>query len=245
MDADPSGKGQENVTPRNGKAVEINALWYANLLWVQKAKRKLNKRSEGVALSLPKHHTHSDALRKLAGQVKQSFNTRFWNDAENCLFDVIDGDVHSGAVRPNQVVAISHGEDLLTKKRKKQVFDVVTRDLLTPAGLRTLSPRDSSYRGTYDTHAPMAEKDYAYHQGTVWPWLMGPYGDAFMKLNEDRMGLKRILTPLVRFAIESEFKSLPEVFSGDPPHEPGGTTSQAWSVGEVLRLIVEHGIISK
>jgi len=233
MDADPSGKGAMIVTPRNGKAVEINALWYFCLLTV------------GA-------WDHNQEWIELAGRVKESFNEKFWNGDEHCLFDVIDGDPHSAALRPNQLFAISHGFDLLSPEHQEQVLEAVTKDLLTPGGLRTLSPRDSHYRGSYDTSAPMYEKDWAYHQGTVWPWLSGPYCDALVivrknqgkRKGEIKAELEKILSPLVRFCLESEFKSLPEVFSGDSPHEPGGTTSQAWSIAEVLRVMVEYGIIS-
>ena len=242
MDADPSGNGSEIVTPRNGKAVEINALWYANLLFAVEICTKLKKKEL---------NNWKKDLTKLSKQVKKSFNNRFWNDDENCLLDVLDGDPHGGAIRPNQIIAVSNGQDLLTKKKQLQIFKVVTDDLLTPGGLRTLSPRDSNYRGSYDTQAPMSEKDYAYHQGTVWPWLIGPYLDALVRVRKDkkksivtiRKELTSILTPLVRFCMESEYKSLPEVFSGDPPHEPGGTTSQAWSISEVLRVMTEYGVL--
>jgi predicted glycogen debranching enzyme len=244
MDADPSGKGDEIVTPRNGKAVEINALWYANLVWVGEAMCHTGCRRRSTAFG---------GLNKLAMNVKKSFKKKFWNEEEQYLFDVIEGDPHSGALRPNQIIAVSHGGDLLTKKQKKLVFDAVTQDLLTPGGLRTLSPRDSHYRGTYDTFAPMSEKDCAYHQGTVWPWLFGPYCDALAIIRKSQniksVAIKKeltvLLTPLVRFCIESEFKSLPEVFSGDVPHEPGGTTSQAWSIAEVLRIICEQKLVKR
>jgi glycogen debranching enzyme len=133
-------------------------------------------------------------------------------------------------------------DDLLSKMRQKQVVKRVDADLLTPGGLRTLSPKYPDYKGNYNTHLPIEEKDKAYHQGTVWPWLIGPYCDALVKVGREKE-IKKVLTPLVRFCLESPYKSLPEVFSGDPPYEPGGTTSQAWSVAEVLRILVEHKII--
>jgi predicted glycogen debranching enzyme len=219
MDADAFGKTRP-VTPRNGKAVEINALWYDNLRF------------------LAKFDSDYDSL---ADAVKKSFK-KFWNRSEKALLDVIEGDPHGGAIRPNMIFAVSNCEDLLSKSRQKMVVRKVEKDLLTPGGLRTLSPRDSYYKGTYDTSLPFEQKDQAYHQGTAWPWLIGGFCDAFSKIGKWEK-IPKIIGPLVRFCLESPFKSLPEVFSGDPPYEPGGTKSQAWSVAEVLRILVEHKIV--
>ncbi len=235
MDADPSGNGSAIVTPRNGKCVEINALWYDALRFAIEAEKRLYAGSD------------TTDLEQLANLVHSSFAAKFWNADSGCLYDVIEGDPHGAAIRPNQVLAISHGGDLLGFDEQQAVLKVVERELLTPGGLRTLSLRDSMYRGCYDTTAPMSEKDLAYHQGTVWPWLIGPYADA-VRAVRGRQGQTKdainheigsILAPLVQFCLDSEFHSLPEVFSGDPPFEPGGTTSQAWSVAEVLRLLKE------
>ena len=235
MDADPSGNGTQMVTPRQGKCVEINALWYGALQFVAELETK--KKAED--------------LQRLASKVKLSFNRKFWNKEEQCLKDVIDGDPHSGAIRPNQIFAISHGDDLLSGARQRQVLKSVTQDLLTPAGLRTLSPRDSHFEGFYNTYAPMQEKDLAYHQGTIWPWLIGPYCDALVKVGQGKGKydfaihdqLKDVLAPLVDFCLESEYESLPEVFSGNKPYTPGGTRSQAWSVAEILRVMVQYGVL--
>ena len=167
--------------------------------------------------------------------------------------DVIEGDPHGGAVRPNMVLAVSHGGDLLPENRQIGVVESAQKDLLTPGGLRTLSPRDSQYRGIYDTYQPMNKKDLAYHQGTAWPWLIGPYCDAQATVRQHqgestasiREEIARVIAPLARFCVESPYKSLPELFSGDPPYEPGGTTSQAWSIAEVLRIIDKHNIIEE
>lgn len=240
MDANPFPNNLEAaITPRDGKAVEVNALWYANLLTVGGWELKIGNTES------------SRELLDLAKKVQKSFRKKFWNKAENCLLDVIDGDAHGGALRPNQIFAVSHGKDLLPKTKQKQVLESVTKDLLTPAGLRTLSSRDSYYQGEYNTYLPMHEKDKAYHQGTIWPWLIGPYCDALVKvglaekksLDTLRNELSVILSPLVEFACESDFKSLPEVFSAEKPHAPGGTTSQAWSVSEVLRILVQYRIL--
>ncbi len=124
------------------------------------------------------------------------------------------------------VIAVSHGGDLLPENRQIGVVESARKDLLTPGGLRTLSPRDSHYRGIYDTYLPMNEKDLAYHQGTAWPWLIGPYCDALASIRlyqgestaSIRHEMTRNIGPLVRFCVESPYKSLPEVFSGDPPY---------------------------
>lgn len=235
MDADPLGNGQSIVTPRHGKCVEINSLWYAALRFaaqVETGKKSANYQAQ-------------------ADLVKTSFNAKFWNKSEQCLLDVVEGDPHGGAIRPNQVFAISHGGDLLSKLRQRRVLEAVTNDLLTPGGLRTLSPRDSYYQGYYDTQAPITEKDWTYHQGTVWPWLLGAYVDALFVIRPGQGKYAEIVksearaavSPLLQFALDSPYRSLPEVFSGDFPHDPGGTTSQAWSVAEILRVTADYELV--
>ena len=241
MDADPSGTGRTIVTPRNGKAVEINALWYDNMRFLATLERQ------------EKNLLKAKDYGSLADDVKKSFNSKFWNWSENALLDVIEGDAHGGAIRPNMVLAVSHGGDLLPENRKVGVVESAHKDLLTPGGLRTLSPRDSQYRGIYDTYLPANKKDLAYHQGTAWPWLIGSYCDALASVRQYqgesassiRDEIAQNIGPLVRFCVESPYKSLPELFSGDPPYEPGGTTSQAWSVAEVLRILEKYNIIEE
>jgi glycogen debranching enzyme len=272
MDADPDGKDRP-VTPRNGKAVEINALWYANLRFLADVER----RSGGAAAA-----ASADAL---ADKVKLSFNEKFWFYNEDnrrawggdggALRDVVDGDPHGDAIRPNMIFAASIGGDLLTPERRRAVVLAVTKDLLTRYGLRTLSPRDSWYRETYDTTRPASEKDLAYHQGTVWPWLIGAYAEALAGVRRDqgwdetriRAELRTLMTPLIAAAVAHPEGSLPEVFdggkpeaalarftlddpagldgvfAGDPAQKPGGTRSQAWSVAEVLRTLIERGLV--
>ena len=220
MDADCFGKSCP-ITPRNGKTVEINALWYDNLRFLS--------------------HIDND-YESLAVMVKKSFNKKFWNSSKKCLYDVIEGDSCGKAVRPNMIFAVSHGGDLLSASRQKMIVKRVESELLTPGGLRTLSPKDSQYKGTYDTYLPVEQKDLAYHQGSAWPWLMGGFCDALAKTGKKNK-IPKMLGPLARFCLESPYKSLPELFSGNPPYEPGGTTSQAWSIAEVLRILVEHKIV--
>ncbi|MDD5427994.1 MAG: amylo-alpha-1,6-glucosidase [Candidatus Omnitrophica bacterium] len=248
MDADPYG-ADHPVTPRNGKAVEINALWYSNLRFFA-----------GLLEKSGKDKAMSEHYAKLADKVKVSFNDKFWNDKpkssgisdekEGALFDVIEGDPHGGAIRPNMIFAVSNGDDILSPERQRSVLKAVTADLLTPYGLRTLSPRDSHYKGYYFTDLPMHEKDQAYHQGPAWPWLIGAYVDALCTVmknegasnDEIEAKTREILEPLTLFMFK--FGSLPELFDGNLPQCPGGTHSQAWSVAEVFRALVEHGGIS-
>ncbi len=231
MDADPDALGKP-VTPRNGKAVEINALWYSNLQFLAEWE------TEGKAVE----------CRELAARVKRSFNEKYWNESEGALYDVVDGDPHGGAIRPNMIFAVSCAGDLLPPERQRRILDVVFKDLLTPFGLRTLSPRDSHYRGRYETEKPPREKDLAYHQGSVWPWLMGATIDAVARVRKNegkgkeeiQQEIFSIVSPLCEYFLTNPDGSLPELFDGDPPHHPGGTRSQAWSVAELLRGLVEH-----
>ncbi|MDD3088455.1 MAG: amylo-alpha-1,6-glucosidase [Candidatus Omnitrophica bacterium] len=235
MDADPGGQDRP-VTPRNGKAVEINALWYSALEFMHSLENKIGDPS------------NAGQYLKMMDLVKRSFNEKFWNARENALYDVIDGDPHKGAIRPNMILAVSLSDNLLSPERQKGVLEAAAKDLLTPYGLRTLSPRDSNYKGKYETWKPPVEKDLAYHQGTVWPWLIGPYVDALARVrhqegksgSEIREEIRKTITPLLVHLLGSDHCTLPEVFDGDSVHSPGGTRSQAWSVAEVLRVISEY-----
>lgn len=232
MDADPSNQGTNNITPRNGKCVEINALWYEALnFYVDLLGR----------LGLPDDVAASDIINEL----KKTFVEQFWNQQTGYFNDVIMGDQNGQALRPNQIIALSYAAELISQELREQAMAAITAKLLTPGGLRSLSPDDPAYIGHYDTFQPIYIKDRAYHQGTIWPWLIGPYCDALadlrtqQNLTKQDIGIEigHLIAPLVKFCLDSEYQSLPEVFSGDPPFEPGGTTSQAWSVSEVLRLL--------
>ncbi|MDD5302815.1 MAG: 4-alpha-glucanotransferase [Elusimicrobia bacterium] len=219
MDADPEGRDKP-VTPRNGKTVEINSLWYANLRFIAGLERRLGDAAAGAA---------RDAL---ADKVKASFNAKFWFTTEDnrrawgetggALRDVVEGDPHGDAIRPNMLFAVSRGGDLLTPERRRAVVLAAARDLLTRKGPRTLSDRDSAYRATYDTSKPPLEKDQAYHQGTVWPWLMGAFAEALAQVRRDmgwdeaRTGAetRALITPLVEALASGPEGSLPEVYDG-------------------------------
>jgi predicted glycogen debranching enzyme len=216
MDARVDG---QPVTPRAGKCCEINVLWYSDLEKMKEMAAALDEPWEEGGL---------------AERVKESFQ-RFWNPERGCLFDVLDPE--DASVRPNQVLAAAV-PGLLPEIKRRSILDVVTRELLTPYGLRTLSPRDPRYVGRYE--GGPAQRDAAYHQGTVWPWLIGPYVDALLSVNEgsreSREMARGALAPLL--ALDSGgIGTLPEVFDGDPPHRPAGCISQAWSVAEVLRAV--------
>ncbi len=220
MDARVDGRP---VTPRAGKCCEINSLWYSAL-------RKMEVLAG--ALGAP----WDPELIELGDRVRQSFG-RFWNSETGCLYDVIDHE--DASIRPNQIIAAAV-PDLLPLTKRKSILDVVTRELLTPFGLRTLSPRDPRYVGRY-AGGP-GQRDGAYHQGTVWPWLLGPYVDALVSVNgrsvETCRRAMEILRPLLELNAGG-INTVPEIFDGDQPQRPGGCISQAWSVAEVLRAWAE------
>ena len=211
------------VTPRRGKAVEINALWY-NALCLTAGWTELVRGAEAAA-----------DYRALAARARESFNARFWNADRGFLYDVIDGeDGDSAECRPNQLFAISLENPVLDQARWKAVIDVVESRLLTPYGLRSLAPGESNYKERYfgDLHA----RDAAYHQGTVWGWLIGPWIDAWLKLHpNDRAGARRYLGALVDHLGAYGIGSIAEVFDASAPYTPRGCIAQAWSVAEVLR----------
>jgi predicted glycogen debranching enzyme len=218
------------VTPRTGKPVEIQALWY-NALRVmgELAHRFEDSEMEATASAL-------------ATQAAQSFEQRFWNNEAGCLFDVDGESTNDAAIRPNQIFAVSLCHSMLPLDKQKQVVDVVRRELLTPLGLRSLGPCDPSYRAVYE--GGVAERDSAYHQGTVWPWLMGPFLTAWMKV-KDRSAAARAQAVEWLHAFESHLDTaclghISEIADAGSPHRPKGCVAQAWSVAELLRAAVEN-----
>ena len=207
------------VTPRQGKAVDVNALWYNALRAMGSFARRLKRPHE--------------AYDQMAARVARSFE-RFWNEEAGCLYDVIDGpDGPDAAVRPNQIFAISLADSPLPAARRRAVLEACGRWLLTSHGLRSLSPSDSRYRGTY-AGDPRA-RDAAYHQGTAWIWLLPHYALAHYRVHGEREAALALLEPLADLMAVRGVGDLPEIADGDPPHATRGCIAQAWSVGEALR----------
>ncbi|SHH62839.1 glycogen debranching enzyme, putative [Chryseolinea serpens] len=219
------------VTPRRGKAVEINALWYnahciMNFLLTESGKADLGK-----------------PYAVKAAKVKEQFNILFWNEDQQALFDYITETEKNSALRPNQVFAISLPFPLLTKERAKKVLATISSHLLTPRGLRSLSPTDSEYKPVYMGN--LWYRDGAYHQGTVWSFLLGPYIDAVMYVKEDKGKAEatRLLLKFFHHLDEACIGSVSEIFDGEAPHTPRGCIAQAWGVAEVLRVAVKHDLV--
>jgi predicted glycogen debranching enzyme len=214
------------VTPRIGKPVEINGLWHHAL-------RLMADWAPEQGAAVAPYIAAADAAA--AGFVR-----RFWDSERGYLCDVVDtpgGD--DAALRPNQCIALMLPTCPLPVMDARRALTAVTAQLLTPYGLRTLAPTDPRYIGRYNG-GPM-ERDGAYHQGTVWPWLLGPYVDAFLRLGGARVQARALLSPLVDTLRMAGIGSISEVFDGDAPHTPGGCPMQAWSVAEVLRLWLATG----
>jgi predicted glycogen debranching enzyme len=208
------------VTPRTGKAVEINALWINALGTMSEFSRQLVRPSDGYT--------------KLAEKATKNFQ-KFWNPQRDCCFDVIEipGSGNDPALRPNQIFAVSLPVSPLTKRQQKSVVDAVAQNLLTSHGLRTLAPSDPGYKGIF-AGGPR-ERDSAYHQGTVWPWLLGCFALAHFRVYADRAAAQSFLDPLGRTIYTAGLGTIGEVCSGDPPFPPGGCIAQAWSVAELFR----------
>jgi glycogen debranching enzyme len=213
------------VTPRQGKPVEVQALWYNALRVMEDLARRYGRAADAA------HY------RAIADRARDSFNRQFWNGAAQCLYDVVDGNARDASMRPNQIFAVSLFHQLLPPDKAKAVVDAVERYLLTPYGLRTLAPSDRRYRGRYEGN--QLSRDSAYHQGTAWPWLIGPFISAYLYVNgHSRLAqaqARQWLAPLQRYAADEGFGQVPEVFDGDAPQRPGGCIAQAWSVAELLR----------
>ena len=231
MDADP---GTGPVTPRQGQAVEVNALWYNALSVGAELARSLGdaRRAADLAAS--------------ARRTRTSFERAFWCPELGYLYDCVTGGQPDRSLRPNQIIALALPHDLLNREQAQSVLQHVTEKLLTPYGLRTLAPDSPGYRGRYI--GDQYSRDRAYHQGTVWPWLLGPYMDAYVKLHglndTTRHYLRELTGPLCAHLHEAGLGSVSEIFDGDPPHYPRGCLAQAWSVGELLRCWIEYGLFA-
>ncbi len=214
------------VTPRRGKAVEINALWYNALRLLEGWVREYRDANE------------AETLGRQAERARTSFNERFWNVNHGYLYDVVDGPSGDDpACRPNQLIAISLPHPVLDRNRWEPVLDVCKEKLLTPVGLRSLAPGHPDYKSHY--FGDLRSRDAAYHQGTVWAWLIGPFLNAWLKVHpDDRKGARRWLEGFVPHLDEACIGSISEIFDAEAPFTPRGCIAQAWSVAEVLRCWV-------
>ena len=210
------------VTPRRGKAVEINGLWY-NALRLLETWLRTEGDGQG-AQSIGEHADHA----------RTSFNRRFWYDKGGYLYDIVDGEGGDDpACRPNQLLAISLAHPVLEPSRWAAVLDIVCQRLLTPVGLRSLAPGHADYKAQYD--GDLRARDAAYHQGTVWPWLLGPLIDVWLRTRHDAAGARALFDGLLDHLNEACLGSISEIFDAEKPFTPRGCIAQAWSVAEVLR----------
>ena len=214
------------VTPRRGYAVEINALWYNAVCYSLEMAR------------LEKDKKFIKEYEMLPDLIKKSFLEIFWDEKTGYLADYVnDSEGKNLFIRPNMVIAVSLPYSMLDKDQMKKVLDVADRDLVTIRGLRTLSPRNSLYEGVCEGNHK--ERDNAYHHGTVWPWLYGPFCEVWLKVygQQGVQKVKKLIYGLEAVMSEHGISTISEIYDGDPPHSPKGAISQAWSVGEVLRII--------
>lgn len=215
------------VTPRDGKAVEINALWYNALKILADLSKSFGR------------HSEAKALVQRAGRVKARFLELFWEEKNGYLYDVVNGEHKDMSIRPNQLFALSLPFPPLTGKKASRVLAVITEKLLTPYGLRSLAPDDSNYRPHYG--GGQLERDGAYHQGTVWSWLLGPYISALVRFS-GTAGRKKAMALIEDFKphlLVGGVGTISEIFEARFPHDARGCIAQAWSVGELLRTSKE------
>lgn len=234
MDALVDGQA---VTPRAGKAVEVQALWYNALRTMELLARKFGE------------HSEAENYAGTAEKTKVSFTGKFWNVENNCLFDVVEGDHRDDSIRPNQIIAVSLDFTMLDHVMNEKIVDRVHDALFTPFGLRSLTKDDPRYVGVYA--GDRRSRDLAYHNGTVWPWLLGPFTTAYLKVKghdavKRDYAYRNFLEPFfARHVVGTQLGTASEVFDGDPPHAAGGCILQAWSVAEPLRAYVEDVALAR
>jgi predicted glycogen debranching enzyme len=227
--------GEFVVTPRHGKCVELNALFYDSLCFYAEVAREYGREES------------ADAADEHAAELAASFEDTFWNEARGHYRDVV-GESLDEAMRPNQLAALASSRLPLTRERAERALDALRHELWTPYGLRTLTPLDSRYRGRYEGDG--AARDRAYHQGTVWPWLLGLWADALRRwerLEEggaDRAHLEVAVDALLDHLDRGAVGHVAEVYDGDPPHRPAGAVAQAWSASETFRAALALGWLS-
>jgi len=228
MDAAIDG---QPVTPRVGKAVEIQALWHNALKTMELLADKFKEMDD------------AEKYAQIAERARRSFVEKFWDSEKNCLFDVLSEHKQDDSLRPNQIIAVALDFNMLDNVKSEKVVDIVHRELLTPCGLRTLARNDPEYIGVYA--GDRRSRDKAYHNGAVWPWLLGAFTTAFLKTKgyaeyRREYALKNFLLPLFTEQIfEAGLGTISEIFDGEPPYTPRGCIAQAWSVAEPLRAYVE------
>lgn len=219
------------VTPRIGKPVEIQALWY-NALMIFSELLELNDQQKDALL-----------VKGSADKAKESFTQLFWNKECNYLFDVIDEKgVPDASLRPNQLFAISLPYEIIEAEKAKAVFSIVKEKLYTAVGLRSLSQEDLHYIPIYGGDA--WHRDSAYHEGTVWSWLLGAYVDAMVKLNKDRTEIMDVINAFRYHLTEGCIGTVSEIFDAEAPHHPRGCVAQAWGVAEVFRVMKAYQLYS-
>jgi glycogen debranching enzyme len=217
------------VTPRAGRPVELNALWYNGLRIGADLAERIGQPGK------------SRELRALADKVQKAFNARFWNEKENCCYDVVDDHGLDPSVRPNQLLAISLPYPVLSPDRHAAVLDCIKSRLLTPLGPRTLAPTDPAYHGRYG--GDVVARDRAYHQGCVHSWLLGPLVCAhvrvFGKSDPSRAEARKLLAAVIQRMKSTSLGQPRELHDGDAPHNPNGAIASACAAGELLRCYVE------
>ena len=219
------------MTPREGKAVEIQALWYNSLKTMELLAAKFGD------------NDYSQECKSRAETTKENFLKKFWNPRKDCLFDVLLGENRDDSIRPNQIFAVALDFAMLNPELQSSIINVVQDNLWAEYGLRTLSPDHPHYKGKYvgDWNA----RNYAYHNGTTWSWLVGSFVTSFLKVKEDnsearKFAFQNFLNPLFsKQTFQAGLGTVSEIFDGDSPHLPRGSISQAWSVAETLRAYVE------
>ena len=216
------------VTPRSGKAVEINALWYNALAIYAELAQRLGDKAE------------AQMFMQRAEQVRAKFNEVFWNEATGALYDYIENDHRDAAIRPNQIFALSLPFVLLDQEKARRVLLTVEQKLYTPMGLRSLAPDDAGYRPHYG--GDQWTRDSAYHQGTVWSWLLGPYISALVRVEGEagKARARQVIENLKPHLRDAGLGTVSEIFDAEAPHAPRGCMAQAWSVGELLRAYLEE-----
>jgi predicted glycogen debranching enzyme len=215
------------ITPRTGKPVEIQALWYNALV-------TLAEFAEGFG-----DLDHAAGYHAAAAEARLNFEPLFWNEEERCLFDVVNDDHRDAAIRPNQIFAVSLHHSIIDGDIARAVVKKVEAELLTPVGLRSLSPRDPAYIGEYG--GTPFKRDSSYHQGTVWGWLIGPFIEAYRKVHAGEADVEKnvmaMLSTVVSQMSTAGLGQVSEIYDGDAPHAPRGCPAQAWSVAELLRVL--------